>query len=156
MTIQNQVVSLEIAKQLKKLWIKEKGAFTYVLCTDTDKYKLEDFDYFHWAIRNYRTMGFDWSDRRNGIPNYWEMFYAYTATELWEILPYNVKYEDTLCSMYCLVWEDREGNRTYSISYFNLIHKKELNSGVFYSEAEARAMMIIKLIELWFYIVKTK
>ena len=111
MDLRKQVVSITLAKKMKRLGFKQgKAEFTYVLCTRTKKYKIVSFHgYFAGAKTNYHARGHDGYDGSCGVngmrEGFGEMFDAYTIAELGEMLRKTQKYEQVV------TWWDFDFNK---------------------------------------------
>lgn len=130
MKLEDQVVSLKLAKKLKELGVKQDS--------------LVEWRRFHSVTSHYSEWFLGYSDDPL-IPD--EICAAFTVAELGEILPYEMcdQHEDL---PYFLTTEKRE-NPTYWMVYF-----REEDRGVLAdrveeatTEADARAKMLIYLIE---------
>ncbi len=139
MKLENQVVSLELAKKLKELGVKQESEFMWVRDTDTKKYKIvaSPNSIFHGAIKNYYCMGADHPE--NG------MYQSFTVAELGEMLPMEIilnkqtHFFETTRYSHKKMWE---------IVYRHEVKKNSvLAIQVSETESDARAKMLIYLIE---------
>jgi len=125
MKIENQVCSLELAKRLKELGVKQESIWAW--CLD----------------RPHRDSWVLWTSR---YPETWEgneRYAAFTAAELGEMLPLLIDVEGTLTS-----WEgakDGSGNWETWLEdgKAHLVGNKIVEK----TEADARALMLIHLLE---------
>jgi hypothetical protein len=149
MELEKQVCSLELAKKLKELGVKKRGAFTWVLCTESEEYKLETFStQFRGAIHNYYAMGYDGSDgvTRNAPKGFGEMFPAFTVAELGEILPQILKISKTSYQLFVSVALDKQWFVVYA-NEMDYHDNAPIKFMMCHNEADARAKMLIYLIE---------
>lgn len=79
MKLEQQVISLDLAKRLKELGVKQESLVTWVQSTEGDQsYKLISFKEFYGAHNNYFCAGFD--DEAH------PMYAAFTVAELGELM----------------------------------------------------------------------
>ena len=130
MRLESQVCSLELAKKLKELGVKQGGYFDWNLAND------EDDEYRWFAMRNSEFQ------EKWGIPQ--ETISAFTVAELGEMLPRTVRLErhERPAEWAVLV---TGGAIDWDVSY-------RVGGGAIYQvvdkdEANARARMLVYLIE---------
>ena len=119
MNLEQQVCSLELAKKLKELGVKQDSIFDWVFGFDANKGKK---DYFLWLMSPYNRENLKWP----------EQYSAFTVAELGEMLP---KGHHTY-----------QADNGWYVPPFNSI--KNWNTQYpCKTEANARAQMLIHLIE---------
>lgn len=127
MTLENQVVSLELAKKLKKLGVKQESLFWW-----NELFEMSVTKY----ILNY------------GRFNRVEAFSAFTVAELGEMLPAFIKHDKRHFKLYVAKNENDEWFIEYQGWTSQLLENYELlvqrNAA---TEADARAKMLIYLLE---------
>lgn len=128
MPLEKQVCSLELAKKLKELGVKQESLYVWV----------EKFPIFDERDRlvtfqeyQYRLATIPLSDKAKGLI---KTFSAFTVAELGDMLPGNINGEPILCQ-----W-----GLMHNVHYIGIpqLHQEEANT-----EADARAKMLIYLIE---------
>lgn len=136
MNLENQVCSLELAKRLKELGVKQESHFVW------SNYNFEDevgafvgFDkgVDRWVIST--------SEEDEGVS-------AFTASELMEMLPDCIKKDGCILFLRCS--RDKQDSNHF-IEYVPLDHDEDTTSEtlkVGKTEAEARGKMLVYLIEL--------
>jgi len=132
MELKNQVCSLELSKQLKKLGVRQNSLFYYLLpnlkeYTITGEEDLEKIgDYY---LGQAKEIGVAWCK---------EDYSAFTVAELGEILPNDITFVKTAMpeGFICIFKTKQEEHREYDF----LINQQQ-------NEADARAKMLIYLIE---------
>lgn len=127
--LEDHVCSLEFAKELEKLGVKQKSLFYYVGCENplTGIFKESDLAEERWGILYHQDEGFKHAS--------YDWYYsAFTAGELGMMLD-------------CEKWEETFYNG-FRIVYFDHRYKKQLNKIIvnFEKEADARAKLLIFLI----------
>jgi hypothetical protein len=132
MQLEQQVVSLELAKKLKELGVKQESLWSWWVATDRDD-----------------TPALNRSSQKDcptcGHPRapYFEEIAAFTVAELGEILPPHWMTTKGTKGIKLLWW--KESPEPY---YQETRHVKKMDAGVNdASEADARAKMLIYLIE---------
>jgi hypothetical protein len=146
MQIEQQVCSLELAKKLKELGVKQESYFIWVMSIDSPQdgykdgeYKLTTFQSpFVNTVTNYYAAGRD-------NPKY-PMFSAFTVVELGEMLPQIIKIKETKYQLFISVALDKQ----FFVVYVN--EEDYEDNAPFpiimrHNEADARAEMLIYLIE---------
>lgn len=132
MNLQDQVCSLELAKELKEIGVKQESLFWWTAYENplAGILKEEDVPEDRWNImysRQTKKSGFDW------------LYSAFTVTELGMMLPYKIN------DQYCLTIL-KNVNESWAVSYYNNIHNRLKILTIDETEANAMAMMVIKLI----------
>ena len=139
MKLENQVCSLELAKQLKELGVKQKGLFSWFHWWEGSSDELAGKDLVMMAEHNHDSVMFVCS--------------AFTVAELGEILPEEVKTEELdfhfrtkkrKDNHWIVKYVGRKGSGT-SFRYNSLKKNCEGEKGK--TEADARAKMLIYLLE---------
>lgn len=132
MKLENQVVSLDLAKRLKELEVKQESLFYWAECCDN------------------RLITADWHDQEMGEWGDCHTYAskphvsAFTAAELGEMLPFSVVDDAHECTVE--VYKDFKGNWEAWLE----VAKSGWMSGekiVADTEADARAKMLIYLLE---------
>jgi hypothetical protein len=129
MQLQDQVCSLELAKQLKELGVRQDSLFYWVE-RQTDKKIL--------CLANY-TIGLENStgNRMSRVCS------AFTVAELGEMLPQSIWVEKS--NYYFLI--QRTADKGWHISYYNFDKRLMYCFQTDNTEADARAKMLVYLIE---------
>jgi len=134
MKLEEQVVSLKLAKRLKELGVKQLSIFYW----DVDYPNGIDFDFENASICIRQSHAFLRDDE--GIPVsilQAGLFSAFTVAELGEILPHNIYTWHKDGDWYCSLPNDEDCLDSSKEKTFNYDSK----------EADARAKMLIHLIE---------
>lgn len=143
MKLEYQVCSLELAKKLKELGVKQDSLFYWVVDNTHDVIKIcfknEDLyqisDDVKYAYIYTRVM----ADEHVNVK---EIYSAFTVAEIGEMLPVFLEGENGISSIFVDRYYDAHGkNACWFIQYFNDIRVYNTN------EADARAKMLIYLIE---------
>lgn len=136
MKLEQQVISLELAKRLKALGVKQESAF-------------------HWREPNTPVRSENagayliWPDHGLEQPEWFDYYAAFTVAELGEMLPHVIKVGNGLYYLQC----NANGN---SLKYMDYTTYDENGNGTFLrayplvegkTEAEARGLMLAYLIE---------
>lgn len=134
MNLEQQVCSLELAKKLKELGVKQESLFYWLDDRDCTEFECEDCKYKTSILNNI-----------SGLENDNSLYSAFTVAELGEMLPDKIKDEDNET---CWFYHDKNNN-CHRISY---VHACEEACSPFLEvkgeiEANARAKMLIYLIE---------
>lgn len=132
MKLEQQVVSLELAKQLKELGVKQDSLF----------YWSKQVDQIHWGLEHAKYFAVD---KRQDVS-------AFTVAELGEMLPLHIMLGKLKLTM---AKSHNYNGDFYSVGYFPLKDRDSLDinlqhdSAIFFerNEADARAKMLIWLIE---------
>jgi len=126
MKLESQVVSLELSKRLKELGVKQGSLFTWVESiganeTYDDGTKNGEYKLtrFDGAVSNFHAMGFESKEH--------PMFSAFTVAELGEMLPHMIQKPP----------KTGDGKKWYVAP----------TNGFFETEADARAALLIYLLE---------
>lgn len=131
MQLEQQVVSLELARKLKDLGVNQQSCFTWVESygdkeIPNGQYKLQSYGtQFYGVVKNHWAGGFDWELH--------PMYAAFTVAELGEMLiPAEVHsaFVNASKEMKWICTDSHRANRLYGIT-----------------EADARAKMLIYLLE---------
>lgn len=133
MKLEDQVVSLDLAKRLKELDVKQESAF-YWCGSDTDPSLLDDWN------------------SRGATP----LYSAFTVAELGEILPVWTEAPDdiptaeitkgTIVWLDITKWRDERNNTEWSVAYRDRQQRCGMER-IGSTEADARAKMLVYLIE---------
>jgi len=138
MKLEDQVISLELAKKLNELGVKQESLFYFYECNNTHKLR-------------YR----DWKTEISGEVSY----SAFTVSELGEILPENIEIKiissdgkklKNIEKYYLVYFKYRNEIRYFGIDNNNISLKKNLLPEFYLldeSEANSRAKMLIYLLE---------
>lgn len=124
MILKDQVVSLELAKRLKELGVKQKSLFVWEYYDE----QCHGIKYMPYAIvpDNY---------------NKFKLYSAFTVAELGEMLPSTLTWEDGTYSLQ----QDFYADGSFNIYYYgNQYSPIDFTAE---TEADARALMVIYLIE---------
>jgi hypothetical protein len=127
MKIEDQVVSLELAKELKELGIPQKSLF-YI----TPNKEIADKERIKFLSEN--------------IPFELEYYSAFTVAELGEMLPMEIK-RDYYFETTRMMREKEVLKRDHWLCGYYKDHKKYFYQVLGYSEADARAKLLLYLIE---------
>ncbi len=147
MTLEQQVCSLELAKKLKELGVKQESLWWWIFDnTHTSSLRISDRDESHhrWAVK------WRWQDNElfERLPDK-DKASAFTVAELGEMLPP------------CVQWNEKDRTHNHGMFFGDLKDSKHESGwhiqyiGCFGmiadTEADARAKMLIHLIEnnLW-------
>lgn len=129
MKLENQVVSLELAKKLKELGVKQKSLFYYAITKPNDL-KPTSLEWYK-----------DIEKVNKVLPNYIEELYsAFTVAELGEMLPGNTS------GLYFVTQKGLMGNSWY-VDALTVVGHSKVCLTTAETEADARAKMLIHLIE---------
>lgn len=138
MKLENQCVSLELAKKLKSLGVKQRGClFAYYF--NAGKYS--------GAIVDARMY-----DGEDGADDgFWEgkLVAAFTVAELGEILPDSIDIKIEGCPSWLMFCHDK-GGRKYDVTYHHWVENNQLETDHTVrgsTEADARATMVVYLKE---------
>jgi len=124
MELTKQVVSLDLAKRLKELGVKQKSVFVWAL--DSEKWNLL------------------WTGNEYGVDGYQEYACAFTVAELGEMLPGSFETED----YWVQLRSTKSSNGTvYGITGYRLKGTVEIEMLTAPTEADARAKMLVYLLE---------
>lgn len=133
MELKDQVVSLELAKKLNKLGIKEKSQFKWMAWSLNKEPKL-----MHNPDDNLMTLG---GELLYCVP-------AYTGMEIGNILPWVLREKIGDRSWILRTKKIDEGKDVqWHVMYHNPNYKHNIDSQYDHSESNARAKMLIYLIE---------
>jgi len=133
MKLEQQVVSLELAKQLKELGVPQDS-------------------HFRWAVvessinpRNYILL--DFNDYMGNFYNpVYTWYSAFTVAELGEMLPKQI-HPDGEAYVSAMSYGAYNGGMMWGCNYFSFLNHKTFHSECAETEADARAKMLIWLIE---------
>lgn len=133
MELNKQVCSLELAKKLKELGVKQESYFSWVISQDKEKRDIIQLRKTDIGIHN--------------NPLY-KMYHAFTVAELGEMLPVNIEKDGVLYWLVCKKEFLRNIERTpiYIVSYESQLYG-EIGHTYLYTEADARAKMLVYLLE---------
>lgn len=146
MKLEDQVISLEIAKELKELGVKQESLF-YWANPYLEKHAIWQLDdVVDWS---HQEQFKDWFNEHNGENNLKDNSYsAFTVAELGKLLPTTIdnKYND--CTLWINMRNMHHSNDThqYCIWYENNRPKEKIKI-VADTEANVRGKMIIYLIK---------
>jgi len=135
--LEKQVVSLELAKRLKELGVKQESVWAWYETTDRDDTpRLNRFGE-HCTVCTLPTQAFE------------EKYYAFTVADLGEMFPYDQDTADVL-----IIVSGHKNNGGYFCHSDKGAHFIEVNYSlpfIAHTEADARAKMLIYLVEngLW-------
>lgn len=126
MKLEDQVCSLELAKKLKELGVKQESYFHWTITKAPD---------MTWEVKNYI------SDIDYGNCS------AFTVAELGEMLPW--RFRGFVLRAVCNVLDKKEELKSWELAYWEEGHEDETRFEIIVAdtEADARARMIIYLIE---------
>ena len=128
MTFEKQVCSLELAKKLKELGVKQESYFVWKqLSNQSEKWRVSLSD-IH--VKDYHG----------------ELISAFTVAELGEMLPHHIHLEGKNYQIEIWSGSDVKDVRFWSIGYNNYGNKSEFVFGA-NTESDARAKMLIYLLE---------
>lgn len=122
MKLEQQVVSLELAKQLKELGVKQDSLF----------YWSKQVDQIHWGLEHAKYFAVD---KRQDVS-------AFTVAELGEMLPQNIQID----GMY-FTWVSWLSMGGWVVQYEGVEKDDVYDINAQLHEADARAKMLIWLIE---------
>ena len=127
MELEKQVVSLDLSKKLKELGVKQESLFYWHRSYDPFKQQ-ENEPYVLFAPNN-KAKEIDFS--------------AYTVAELGELLPSCSRFQDGK------VWDLAIASEpeVWEVMYHSVVREETLNIFIDRSEANARAKMLIYLLE---------
>ena len=135
MTLENQLVSLELSKKLKELGVKQESLFSWVIGVNFGQTETEKKNFKPWVI----------NDQAVRIPEY-NYIPAFTVAELGELLPNGYvtghtqfKDEKTWCCHWYRINKDGVAKNIGDPLYDQPIFAE--------TEANARAKMLIYLLE---------
>ncbi|MFP5263717.1 MAG: hypothetical protein ACLGJB_17695 [Blastocatellia bacterium] len=136
MTLEQQVVSLELAKKLKELGVKQESLFWW------------------YERKNQRNEGTNWQVSNNADHRIWPEDFltvasAFTVAELGEMLHEPLRSSDDMMNMYypnCFITYFKEPDKHWVIGdKYPLAKAQWIDYGT--TEADARAKMLIYLVE---------
>lgn len=155
MKLEDQVISLELAKQLKGLGFEQKSLFYWCKA----KFDATGIEFDSWYLRGINTSGLPHNNHSQfARPNskYWSDYAsAYTVAELGEMLPYELETKDNFYALSI----DKADNNLWGVIYSNLRQVESelpkvtltidriLESTMDISLAEAMGQMLIHLVE---------
>lgn len=140
MKLEDQVVSLELAKKLKELGVKQDSLFGWFLLKEKAKKLHEDKD---WGIAPMFRLN-DEAYKVRGFMVGKEIISAFTAVELGEMLPTYIEVDGDRA------WRTFNRVGYWEISYTHTrLNESKVKTPVFqsHSEADLRAQMLIYLID---------
>ena len=139
MKLEQQVVSLELAKKLKELGVKQESVFFWVVTHDG------------WEVLNHTLM------RHPGslgtlytvqVPDTGSTYSAFTVAELGEMLPFSIKFQKHICYLTCEKNIPDYGGWVCRYESSDIIRPtKATDIFTADTEADARAKMLAYLIE---------
>ena len=142
MKIEDQVVSLDIAKRLEELGCKQDSLFYHY----NEPYDDGEDD---WVITN-------WFDYETATPSKQEPFSAYSVAELGELLPVSFKNErgnNSKLNFYIIPAVHRTDGRLFVPRQYILLYREEdtkPEADIYcsdYKEANCRGLILIYLLE---------
>lgn len=143
MELQQQVVSLELAKKLKELGVKQESLFHY----ERDTYQMKYPDGLRDIRPEIEMVGEDINTREG------DYFYpdaksiaAYTVAELGEVLPARITYQRPEHPVYRLAME-KQDTRWNVVFVCADCGGRNLEPMLANTEADARAQMLVYLLE---------
>ena len=133
MNLETQVVSLELAKKLKNLGVKQES-LAYFICQEVgDNYDLHIFDNGESVKKSFEM-------------NKREIISAFTVAELGEILPQIIKIKSIKYQLFCSIGLDKQWFVVY-VNEEDYHDNAPIKIIMCHNEADARAKMLIYLIE---------
>lgn len=132
MKLENQVCSLELAKKLKELGVKQESLFYYCSALKVDT-RLSSVSNTIWLPE-----GIFYISEIESF-DYRKDYSAFTVAELGEMLPYSIAVNNRIQYFYCGRNVSKEWWAGYNPANVEYFYEK--------TEADARAKMLIYLIE---------
>lgn len=131
MNLSDQVISLELAKKLHELGVKQDSIFYWL--EGCDCWLLHYVNYNHYE-----------PDRKIFIENNSPCYSAFTASELLNILPFKIEKENSSFMLF-------KYDRTYKVEYIEWLCENEINEKLHKTEdtnlVKSLAKMLIHLLE---------
>lgn len=129
MKLEKQVCNLELAKKLKELGVKQKSLFWWIWINNKPQYKPRIAEKGQFS-------GYEEDEKCS----------AFTVAELGEMLPINITIDEHTCSFNIARAESGIGDK-WQVEYTHWDNQRELLGKDAFTEADARAKMLIYLIE---------